>query len=335
MITASSITGLQKAAILLLALGSENSAPLFGQLHEDELKDISIAMARLGRVPAEIVETVCSEFSKGLGEGEVLVGSFDSTERLLSNILPPIRVSQIMEEIRGPIGRTMWEKLENVSDVVLAKYLKNEYPQTVAVILSKIKPEQSSRVLALLPEEFALDIMIRMLKSGQTSKDVLLNIEQTLRQEFVSNISRNFSQDRHEQIANIFNNFDSRLEKNFMSALDHKTPTDAERVRALMFTFEDISHLPENYVSILLSKIDRSMLSLALKGASEELKHCFLNAMSDRAGRLLVEEISSMGPVRLKDVEAAKASIIEIAKNLANEGDIELSSNLSENEMLE
>ena len=134
------LTGAQKSAILMLALGEEQSSRLFGLLHEDEIKEISSAMSQLGSVKAESVEALCVEFAESMGGMSSLVGTFESTERLLQKALPRDRAAQIMEEIRGPAGRTMWDKLGNVHEAVLANYLKNEYPQTVAVVLSKIKP---------------------------------------------------------------------------------------------------------------------------------------------------------------------------------------------------
>ena len=140
-----SMTGVQKTAALLLALGEEYVAKLFALMHEDEIREVSSAMSLLGPVKAEVIERLCAEFSEGLGSAGNLVGSFENTERLLMKTLPRDRVSQIMEEIRGPAGRTMWDKLGNVNEAVLANYLKNEYPQTVAVVMSKIRPDHAAR----------------------------------------------------------------------------------------------------------------------------------------------------------------------------------------------
>ena len=149
------LTGPQKAAALVLALGEDQAAALLGKLHRDEVRDLSAAMASLGALPASAVEEVCREFGEALGRAGNLFGGLESTERQLLKTLPRERVDQIMEEIRGPAGRTMWEKLGNVHEAALANYLKNEYPQTVAVVLSKVKPGHAARVLALLPEGFA------------------------------------------------------------------------------------------------------------------------------------------------------------------------------------
>src|SRR5947209_4497904 len=151
------INGRQKAAILMLALREDQSTKLLSAMHPDEIKDLSTAMAQLGSVHASVVEELCIEFSRTIGRQGDLVGSMASTERLLHRALPPDRAAQIMEEIRGPAGRTMWDKLGNVKEEVLANYLKNEYPQTVAVVLSKVRPEHAARVLTMLPDSFAME----------------------------------------------------------------------------------------------------------------------------------------------------------------------------------
>ncbi|MCX7373900.1 MAG: flagellar motor switch protein FliG, partial [Alphaproteobacteria bacterium] len=167
------MTGPQKAATLMLALGEENAAALFARMHEDEVRDLSQAMSRLGLLPAQSVEDLLEEFAMALGQTGNLTGSFETTERLLMKSLPRDRVQQIMEEIRGAAGRTMWDKLGNVNEGVLANYLKNEYPQTVAVVLSKIKSDHAARVLSLLPDGFAMEVVMRMLRMETVQKEAL------------------------------------------------------------------------------------------------------------------------------------------------------------------
>ena len=209
------LNGVQKAAMLMLALGEDQCARLFGMMHEDELKDISAAMAQLGSVRAEVVERLCLDFAENMGSAGNLVGSFESTERLLQKALPRDRAAQIMEEIRGPAGRTMWDKLGNVNESVLANYLKNEYPQTVAVVLSKVRADHAARVLSLLPDSFAMEVVMRMLRMESVQKDVLDGVEKTLRAEFMSNLARSTRRDAHEMMADIFNNLDRQSEVAF------------------------------------------------------------------------------------------------------------------------
>jgi flagellar motor switch protein FliG len=281
-------------------------------------------------VRAETVERLCLDFADNMGSAGNLVGSFESTERLLQKALPRDRAAQIMEEIRGPAGRTMWDKLGNVNESVLANYLKNEYPQTVAVVLSKVRPEHAARVLSLLPDSFAMEVVMRMLRMESVQKDVLDGVEKTLRAEFMSNLARSTRRDAHEMMAEIFNNLDRQSEGRFLAALEERNREASERIKSLMFTFDDLARLTPQSVQMLLRSIEKDKLPIALKGASEKLRELFLGSMSDRAGKMLREEIEGLGPVRVRDVDEAQASIVQLAKELSAQGTIEISSGKDE-----
>jgi flagellar motor switch protein FliG len=244
------------------------------------------------------------------------------------------KVSQIMEDIRGPAGRTMWDKLGNVNEQVLANYLKNEYPQTVAVVLSKIKPEHASRVLALLPESFAMEVVMRMLRMEAVQKEVLDDVERTLRTEFMSNLARTSRRDAHEMMAEIFNNLDRNTESRFLAALEERNRDSAERIKALMFTFEDLSKLDPSGVQTLLRSVDKAKLALGLKGASEQLRDLFFTNMSERAAKIMREDMAAMGPVRLRDVDEAQMYMVQLAKDLAARGEIVMAEGKGEDELI-
>ncbi len=316
------LSGPQKAATLLLALGEEHASSLFSRMHEDEIRDISAAMAQLGSVPAQMVEELCREFAEQMGQAGSLVGSFESTERLLLKTLPPDRVSQIMEEIRGPAGRTMWDKLGNVNEAVLANYLKNEYPQTVAVVLTKVRPEHAARVLTLLPEGFSMEVVMRMLRMETVQKEALDGVERTLKAEFMSNLARAQRRDAHEMMAEIFNNLDRQAEGRILGALEERNRDSAEKIRSLMFTFEDLQRLDAAGLQVLLRAVEKDKLALALKGASDALRDLFLKNLTERAAKLLKDDIAGIGPVRLKDVDEAQAAIVVMAKDMAAQGQI-------------
>jgi flagellar motor switch protein FliG len=317
------LTGPEKAAVILLALGEDHQS-IWQALDDEEIKEISQAMAGLGTVAANVVETLLIEFVSGMSSTGAIMGSFEGTQRLLASILPGDKVDQLMEEIRGPAGRTMWDKLGNVNEAVLANYLKNEYPQTVAVVLSKIKGEHASRVLSALPEDFALECVQRMLRMEPVQREILDKIEQTLRTEFMSNLARTSKRDSHEMMADIFNNFDRQTEARFITALEERNRESAERIRALMFVFEDLSKLDPGGVQTLLRAVEKSQLGLALKGASDGLREMFFSNMSERAAKIMREDMDSMGPVRLKDVDQAQMSMVQVAKDLAAKGEIML-----------
>jgi flagellar motor switch protein FliG len=228
----------------------------------------------------------------------------------------------------------MWEKLSNVQDNVLANYLKNEYPQTVAVVLSKIRQEQAARVLAILPEEFALDVINRMLRMESVQKDVLERVEQTLRVEFMSNLNQTQRRDPHETIAEIFNAFDRQTETRFLTALEEANRESAERIKALMFTFDDLVKLDAAAAQTLLRTVDKDKLAIALKGASETARAFFLNNMSSRASKMLLDDMEVMGPIRLKDVDEAQGLLVSTAKDLAAKGEIMIVKNRADDELV-
>ena len=330
---ATKLNGAEKAAVVLLSLGEEHHA-LWQALDDEEIKEISQAMSTLGTVSSNVVEDLLVEFVSGMSMTGAIMGSFEQTQRLLGSFLPGEKVDGLMEEIRGPAGRTMWDKLGNVNEAVLANYLKNEYPQTVAVVLSKVKPEHAARVLSALPEDFALECVQRMLRMEPVQRDILDKIEQTLRTEFMSNLARTSKRDSHETMADIFNNFDRQTESRFMAALEERNRESAERVRALMFVFEDLAKLDPGGVQTLLRAVEKDRLGLAMKGASDTLREMFFSNMSERAAKIMREDMESMGPVRLKDVDQAQMAMVQVAKDLAAKGEIMLAGQGGDDELI-
>ncbi|HTP78744.1 MAG TPA: flagellar motor switch protein FliG [Rhizomicrobium sp.] len=328
------LTGAERSAIIMLSLGEEHSAKIWKMMDEDEIKEVSQVMSTLGTVSSTLIEKLLVDFVSQMSGTGSLMGSYESTERLLARMMPEDKVGQIMEEIRGPAGRTMWDKLANVNETVLANYLKNEYPQTVSVVLSKIKPEHAARVLAALPEEFALEVVQRMLRMESVPKDILDKVEQTLRVEFMSNLARTAKRDAHEHMAEIFNNFDRQTESRFVTALEERSRDSAERIKALMFTFEDLGKLDPGSIQTLLRHVEKDKLALALKGSTDTLRDVFFSNMSERAGKILREDMEAMGPVRLKDVDEAQMRMVNVAKDLANKGEIMIANKQGEDELV-
>src|ERR1700748_1453415 len=329
----SRLNGAEKAAIILLALGEEHM-PLWEALDDEEIKEISQAMSTLGTVSSNVVEDLMVEFVSGMSSAGAIMGSFEQTQRLLASFLPGEKVDTLMEEIRGPAGRTMWDKLGNVNEGVLANYLKNESPQTVAVVLSKIKGDHAARVLSALPEDFALECVQRMLRMEPVQREILDKIEATLRTEFMSNLARTSKRDSHEMMADIFNNFDRQTEARFIAALEERNRESAERIRALMFVFEDLGKLDPGGVQTLLRSVEKTQLGLAMKGASDGLREMFFSNMSERAAKIMREDMDSMGPVRLKDVDQAQMTMVTVAKDLAAKGEIMLAGAGGDDELI-
>jgi flagellar motor switch protein FliG len=329
------LTGPEKAAILLLSLGEEHTARLFEHMDDEEILEISQTMSTLGKVGPNVVERLFVDFAEQMTSTNALMGTQDSTERLLMKAgLDKGKVSQIMEEIRGPAGRTMWEKLGNVNEEILATFLQKEYPQTVSVVLSKIATDHAARVLALLPENFALEVIHRMLRMEAVQKDILDEVEKTLRTEFMTNLARTQRRDSHELIADIFNSMDRAAEARFMEHLEKSAPDSAEKIRSLMFTFEDLGKLDPASVQTLIRAVDKEKLPTALKGATETLRDLFFSNMSERAAKIMKEDMAAMGPVRLKDVEESQQYIVNVAKDLEARGEITIASGDGEDELI-
>ena len=331
---AGKLNGVERAAVILLALGDEHGAALWQQLHEDEIREISQAIANLGPINASVVDHLMVDFVNKMSSTGSLLGSFEATERLLMQFLPHDKVNNLMEEIRGPAGRTMWDKLGNVNETVLANYLKNEYPQTVAVVLSKIRSDHAAKVLGALPEDFAIECVMRMLSMDPVQKDILEKIEATLRNEFMSNLARTSKRDSHEVMAEIFNNFDRQTESRFLESLEERNRESAERIKALMFVFDDLGTLDPAGIQTLLRGVEKDKLAIALKGASDTIRDLFFSNMSERAAKIMREDMENMGPVRLKDVDEAQANIIAVAKDLAEKGEIVLAANNDDDELV-
>src|SRR5580704_13828782 len=328
------LRGPERAAVLMLALGEQHGAKIWSLLDDDELRQISTVMSTIGTIEAEVVENLLLEFVSRMSASGAVMGNYDATERLLQQYLPPERVAIIMEEIRGPAGRNMWEKLSNVQEEMLANYLKNEYPQTVAVVLSKIGPEHAARVLGILPEELALDVVNRMLLMETVQKEVLERVEQTLCTEFMSSLSTTRRRDAHEVMAEIFNNFDRQTETRFLTALEEDNRESAERIKTLMFTFDDLTKLDTGSAQTLMRHVEKDKLSIALKGATEPVRQFFLSNMSTRAAKMLQDDMGAMGPVRLRDVDEAQALLVNLAKDLAAKGEIVISKSRGEQELI-
>src|ERR1700736_6672127 len=328
------LSGPKRAAILMLALGEQYGGKVWSLLDDDEVRELSLVMSTLGTVEADVVEDLLLEFVSRMSASGALMGTFDGTERLLQQYLPSDRVSGIMDEIRGPAGRNMWEKLSNVQEEVLANYLKNEYPQTIAVVLSKLRPEHAARVLAILPEELALDVINRMLKMEAVQKEVIERVEQTLRTEFMSNLSQTRRRDAHEVMAEIFNNFDRQTETRFMTSLEDENRESAERIKALMFTFDDLVRLDTGSAQTLMRHIDKDKLAVALKGAGEPVREFFMSNMSTRAAKMLLDDMQALGPVRLREVDEAQSQLVNLAKDLAAKGEIMISKSGNDEDLI-
>lgn len=318
------LTGSEKVAIILLSLNEDNATKIFSMMNEDEIKEVSYAMSNLGSVGKETIEKLLNQFNSDLTDSSSFLGNMQTTEKLLEKVLGKEKVSNLLEEIKGPQGKNTWEKLGNVNEEVLASYLKNEYPQTVALVLSKIASDHAAKVLSHFSDDFSFEVIMRMLNIGSVKKEVVDRVERILRAEFISSLTKTQKQNSYELMAEIFNSFDRTSEAKFMERLESESPDSADKIKNLMFTFEDLIKIDPKGIQVLLRAIDKNKLTIALKGSNDQLKDLFLANMSQRASKILLEEMESLGPIRVKDVDEAQTEIVNTAKELIGRNEIEL-----------
>ncbi|MBV9075956.1 MAG: flagellar motor switch protein FliG [Methylobacteriaceae bacterium] len=320
-----SLDGRRKAAAIMLLLGEQASAPIWEHLDEEEVRALSYQMTQLGSVPRDAVRDVAEEFVTTFGAGERLVGNFERTEAFLRDVLPSEKAEAVIEALRGQTGRNVWQRLSNVDANLLSAFLKGEHPQTVALILSRLPSPTTATILSGFPDLFAVDVLNRMLKMNSVRSETVENVEQVLHTQFLSGLAQAARRrDSHEIIAEVFNAFDRDTERKFMEALERVNEPSAVRVKALMFTFDDLLKFDAAAMQTLLRGVDRDLLPRALKGTSERIQQLFLKNMSSRAAKILQDDLAALGPLRAKEVHQAQAQIITVAKGLVDRGEIRL-----------
>jgi len=315
------LSGPERAATLLLILGEEHGAPLWDALDDEELRLVTQAMTRLGSVNADTIEEVLVELANRHGLLAVH-GDYQRAQALMRNVLPKDRLDPILSDLGAPKGRTIWQRLANVREELLANHLKSEHPQAVAVIMTRIKPAHAAKVLALLPESLVGDVLIRMMNIESVSREVIEMVEESLRVNFIATLTQGVRRNSHEMMAEIFNALDTVSEARLMDALRSQNEFAADKVRSAMFTFEDITRLDPNSAQVLLRAVDKADLAKALKGASASTREFFISKMTQRSATIFRDEMQGMGPIRLKEVDEAQQRIITLVKSLEDRGEL-------------
>jgi flagellar motor switch protein FliG len=316
------LTGPEKAAILILAVGQERAARLCSMLDRHEVVEISRTMLSVGRVDPATVEGLLAEFVERFAEPSGVSGGVAAAQKMLALALGDDEAGAILNEAQGGGSGSVWAELGAINDDVLATYLENEHPQTAALIVSRLASEQAARVLARLPGDRATEVILRLLRMDAVQDEILADVERTLQEELAGSLSGSMGHDMHGTIAAIFNHLDRSTETRLMQSLEDLNKEAADRIRALMFTFDDLGRLEATGIQTLIRATGNDRLARALKGAGEPLRKVFFANMSERAGKMLREEMQSMGPVRLKDVEESQQFMVNIAKELAASGQV-------------
>ncbi len=322
------ITGARKAAILLIALGETISAQVMKHLDEDEVQRIGKEVALAQKVTADQADEVLTEYYEmSLAHDYVIRGGVDFARNLLNEAYGGDKAKRMLERILKHLGgeSLSFETLQKADPQQLAKFIHSEHPQTIALILSHLNPPQAAGLLSSLPEELRADVAMRMANLDQISPDIIAKIANLVGVKLreLGEVSRQSTGGIHA-VAEMFNRLDSTNSKQLMEKIELDDPKLGETIRHLMFVFEDLMLIDQNGLKELLSRVDRKILTLALKGTSDRLKDHFLSAMSQRGAEMLKEDMEALGPTKIKDVEAAQQQVIATVRQLEAEGVVNL-----------
>ncbi len=330
------IPGPKKAAIVLVALGTEASAEIFRNLSEVEVESLTTQIARLEGVTPEMREAVLEEFHQMvMAQQFITQGGMNYAEEVLEEALGPNKAREILEKVRSTIRTTGFNMLNNVDPNQLTNFVQKEHPQTVALLLAHMSAEKAAQIISALPQEMQVDVASRIATMESISPEVLHQVEQVLAQQ----MKTMFSGDTAEvggvkSVAEILNLVDRGAEKNILGNLERDNPELATSIKNLMFVFEDIVLIDDKGMQRVMKEVDTKDLALALKGATEQVQTKFLTNMSSRASEAIKEDMAYMGPVRLKDVEEVQQKIVDIVRRLEEDGEIIISGRGGEDDVI-
>ena len=323
------LTGLQKAAIFLIAIGPRESAKILKHIPEEETDRLAKAIARLEQVGHSNVEESLSEYNQFVTSQKLLVrGGVDYAQKVLIEAYGEEAARKLISRLNKSLETDLgvFDNFRKVDPQQLAKFIQDEHPQTIALILSHLDPTQAAKLITALPPETRADIAVRMADMDEISPVIVRNIALVIDQKL-----RNLGELSRQQfggvraVANIFNRLDPNTCSQMLDSLESGSPTLFENVRRFMFVFRDLENMDEASIKTIITKVDRKVLVVALKGANESLRTKFLKTQSQRGAEMMKDDIDSLGPVKLKDVETAQQQVISTARELEKEGVISLS----------
>ena len=318
------LTGVRKAAMLLILVGDKNSAELIKNLSDDEVQNVTREIANLESISSEEAETILGEFYQmTVARDFVVRGGLEFAKKMLIQAFGPEAAKKLIERLTKSVGSDFasLDALQKVDPQQLAKFIHNEHPQTIALVLSHLNASQAAALLVSLPSELRSDVSLRMASLDQISPEIISKIATIIGQKLQA--LGEFSRESYggvRAVAEMFNRLDSGSSKEILEVIEGQNPNLVETIRHLMFVFEDLTQIDVNQIKELMARVDRKVLSLALKGTSEQLRDHFLQTMSSRAQEMMKEDIEALGPVRIKDVEAAQQQIITLVRQLEAEG---------------
>jgi flagellar motor switch protein FliG len=321
-----SYSGSEKSAILLLALGDDIAPLVFQHLDDQEIQRISNHMSYIRNVDNDLVKGILEEFAEMIkGSSGMVSGGKEYVRKLLAKSLAPEKASLIFNNLSLPSLETGLEALQCLDEQNIARFLQNEHPQTISVILAHLNPSQAGMVLASLPTALQADVLMRIAKLERIPPGIVQELDQVLRNELkATGVLESGQVGGVAAVAEILNNVDQTSEREIMDQIEGINGNLAEEIRQLMFIFEDLLGIDDRSMQQLLREVSNDDMTLALKTATEELQRKVFRNMSERAATMLREEIDLMGPVRVTDVEKAQQKILQVAKRMEGEGKITL-----------
>lgn len=324
---AGNYTGQQKAAIVMLALGEKFTTEAFKRMERNEIAAVSKAMLETDSVPREQVLEVLKEFNEALTYGaELLIGGPDQVKKLLTKALDAETAKYIMDSLDLDTGPTPFEELENVSPRILAQILRNEHPQTLALILGHLQPDKAAELLSNLPSGVRAEVLMRLAKLEAVAEEMLMEVDKVLQSQLIAMGGKEGKKvGGVSSVAEILNSVDRATEEEVLSEIEEESAQMAEDIRNLMFVFEDIKGLDDLGIRELLKEVSNEDLTVALKGASDELKEKFFKNLSERASAMIKEDLEIMPPKKLSEVEGAQQNIVKTVRRLEDENRIVVS----------
>jgi flagellar motor switch protein FliG len=319
--------GAEKVAALLLALDKPVAGRLLKRLDSLELRQVTRAASELGPVNPATVEKLIAEFQEQFSAGAELLGSAGEAESLLAGALPPEEAAEILSDVLGNSNKAMWDRLSAAPESALASYLQKEHPQTFALVLSKLSPGTAARIMAQTPKDLRNSLMRRMLSPRPVMDPMMRLLERTLHEDLLLNVARNTGADTHSKIADIINKMERDQIEDVLQSLAEDRPRDAETLRSLLFTFEDIAKLSTKARAMIFDRVPADRVVLALKGTDGVFRELILSSMGARARRMVENELNTGGPAQQRDVMKARRAIADAVLDMAERNEIEIHSN--------
>lgn len=320
-------TGIQKAAILLIALGPERSADIFKHLKEDEIEELTLEIANTRSVSPQVKEDVLNEFYQiCLAQQYIAEGGIGYAKELLDKALGEEKAQEVITKLTASLQVRPFEFVRKTDPSQLLNFIQDEHPQTIAMILSYLTSAQAALVIGALPPEKQADVAKRIAMMDRTSPDVIKEVERVLEKKLSSLVNQDYTiVGGVDAIVNILNTVDRTTEKHIMESLEIEEPELADEIRKKMFVFEDILLLDDRAIQRVLRDVDNNDLAVALKGANEEVQGVIFKNLSKRLAAMIKEDMEYMGPVRMKDVEEAQQKIVSIIRKLEDSAEIVIS----------